>query len=74
MASASISCREMYKVLGETVVSEFVSQFGGRHPRRMVRTVLFRMVEKVRNRTMTNLKGYFCGHPITGTRPLSSPP
>ena len=59
MASASISCREMYKVLGETVVSEFVSQFGGRHPRRMVRTVLFRMVEKVRNRTMTNLKGVF---------------
>ena len=56
---ASLSCvsRDFYKVCGETVVSEFVEYFGSRHPRRMVRTVLFRMVQKSKNATNTNQKG-----------------
>ena len=56
---ASVSCvsRDFYKVCGETVVSEFVEHFGSRHPRRMVRTVLFRMVQKSKNITNTNQKG-----------------
>jgi ankyrin repeat protein len=57
MASCSQVCRELYKVLGETVVSQFLQHFGGRHPRRMMRNVLFRMVEKIRVRSVTNLKG-----------------
>jgi hypothetical protein len=57
MASCSQVCKDLYKVLGETVVSQFLQHFGGRHPRRMMRNVLFRMVEKVRVRSVTNLKG-----------------
>lgn len=57
MASCSQVCRDMYKVLGETVVSLFLQEFGGRHPRRMMRNVLFRMVEKSRVRSTSNLKG-----------------
>ena len=57
MASASCVCRDLYKVCGETVVSEFVSHFGSRHPRRMVRTVLFRMVQKAKHTTGTNQTG-----------------
>ena len=57
MASCSQVNRELYNVLGETVVSLFLQNFGGRHPRRMMRNVLFRMVEKVRVRSTTNLKG-----------------
>ncbi len=57
MASCSQVCRELYNVIGETVVSQFLQHFGGRHPRRMMRNVLFRMVEKVRVRSLTNVKG-----------------
>ena len=66
---ASVSCvsRDFYKVCGETVVSEFVEHFGSRHPRRMVRTVLFRMVQKSKNVTNTNQKGYCCGVPTMAT-------
>ena len=57
MASCSQVCRELYNVIGETVVSGFLQEFGGRHPRRMMRNVLFRMYEKARVRSMSNLKG-----------------
>jgi ankyrin repeat protein len=57
MASCSQVCRELYNVIGETVVSGFLVEFGGRHPRRMMRNVLFRMYEKVRVRSMSNMKG-----------------
>ena len=55
MASCSQVCRELYNVIGETVVSGFLQEFGGRHPRRMMRNVLFRMYEKARVRSMSNI-------------------
>ena len=47
-AIVSITCRTLYKVIGEATVSLFLELFGKTQPRLMARVVIFRLVQKAR--------------------------